>query len=118
MNEKIKIRHIYKAEELKRFAKLEGKYHHMGETHSGGDTMRIVFEDVNGDYLLQIKENQATILRNAENVAKARDPNGIKKSRAEPQPYRDACHPNLRARRPCSARTVRRTHARQDMAED
>ena len=45
MNGKIKIRHIYKAEELKRFAKLEGKYHHMGETHSGGDTMRIVFED-------------------------------------------------------------------------
>lgn len=43
MNGKIKIRHIYKAEELKRFAKLEGKYHHMGETHSGGDTMRIVF---------------------------------------------------------------------------
>ena len=29
MDGKIKIRHIYKAEELKRFAKLEGKYHHM-----------------------------------------------------------------------------------------
>ena len=51
MNGKIKIRHIYKAEELKRFAKLEGKYHHMGETHSGGDTMRIVFEDGNGKWL-------------------------------------------------------------------
>ena len=51
MNGNIKIRHIYKAEELKRFAKLEGKYHHMGETHSGGDTMRIVFEDGNGKWL-------------------------------------------------------------------
>ena len=35
MNGKIKIRHIYKATELKRFHKLEGKYHHMGKTHSG-----------------------------------------------------------------------------------
>ena len=45
MNGKIRIRHIYKATELKRFGKLEGKYHHMGETHSGGDTMRLVFEE-------------------------------------------------------------------------
>lgn len=51
MNGKIRIRHIYKATELKRFGKLEGKYHHMGETHSGGDTMRIVFEDENGKWL-------------------------------------------------------------------
>ena len=51
MNGKIKVRHIYKAAELKRFAKLEGKYHHMGETHSGGDTMRIVFEDEDGEWL-------------------------------------------------------------------
>ena len=35
MNGKIRIRHIYKATELKRFHKLEGKYHHMGKTHSG-----------------------------------------------------------------------------------
>ena len=27
MNGKIRIRHIYKATELKRFHKLEGKYH-------------------------------------------------------------------------------------------
>lgn len=51
MNGKIRIRHIYKATELKRFHKLEGKYHHMGKTHSGGDTMRIVFEDESGKWL-------------------------------------------------------------------
>ena len=34
MNGKIRIRHIYKATELKRFGKLEGKYHHMGELYS------------------------------------------------------------------------------------
>ena len=48
MNRKIRIRYIYKATELKRFHKLEGKYHHMGKTHSGGDTLRIVFEDETG----------------------------------------------------------------------
>ena len=51
MNGKIRIRHIYKATELKRFHKLEGKHHHMGKTHSGGDTMRIVFEDEEGEWL-------------------------------------------------------------------
>ena len=51
MNGKIGIRHIYKATELKRFHKLEGKYHHMGKTHSGEDTMRIVFEDESGKWL-------------------------------------------------------------------
>jgi len=51
MNTKIKIRHIYKASELKRFKELEGEYHHMGETHSGGDTMRIVFESEDGNWL-------------------------------------------------------------------
>ena len=33
-----------KSTELKRFKELEGEYHYMGETHSGGDTMRLVFE--------------------------------------------------------------------------
>ena len=42
------------------------------------ETARAIL-DSNGDYLLQIKENQATILKNAKNVAKARNPNGIKK---------------------------------------
>ena len=42
------------------------------------DTARAIL-DANGDYLLQIKENQKTILRNAENVAKVREPNGVKK---------------------------------------
>ena len=46
--------------------------------HGQQETARAIL-DANGDYLLQIKENQATILRNAENVAKARNPNGIKK---------------------------------------
>ena len=31
--------------ELKRFKKLEGGYHHMGETRSGGDTLRLVAEE-------------------------------------------------------------------------
>ena len=51
MKAKIKIRHVCKATELKRFGELEGEYHHMGETHSGGDTMRVVFEDERGEWL-------------------------------------------------------------------
>ena len=51
MNGKIRIRRVYKATELKRFKQLEGEYHHMGETHSGGDTMRIVFEAEDGEWL-------------------------------------------------------------------
>ena len=39
------MRRVTKATELKRFKELEGKYHYMGETHSGGDTMRLVFEE-------------------------------------------------------------------------
>ena len=39
------IRKVYKADELKRFKELEGKYHYMGKTHSGGETMRLVIED-------------------------------------------------------------------------
>ena len=31
--------------ELKRFKELAGEYHHMGETRSGGDTLRLVFEE-------------------------------------------------------------------------
>lgn len=41
----LKIRPIQKADELKRFKVLEKKYHYMGETHSGGDTLRLVIED-------------------------------------------------------------------------
>ena len=41
----LKIRSIWKATELKRFKELERKYHYMGETHSGGDTLRLVIED-------------------------------------------------------------------------
>lgn len=41
----LKIRPIQKADELKRFKELEKKYHYMGETHSGGDTLRLVIED-------------------------------------------------------------------------
>ena len=41
----LKIRSVWKATELKRFKELEKKYHYMGETHSGGDTMRLVIED-------------------------------------------------------------------------
>ena len=33
----LKIRPVWKADELKRFGELEEKYHYMGETHSGGD---------------------------------------------------------------------------------
>ena len=36
------MRRVTKATELKRFKELEGKYHYMGENHSGGDTMRLV----------------------------------------------------------------------------
>ena len=32
------MRRVTKATELKRFKELEGKYHYMGETHSGGGT--------------------------------------------------------------------------------
>ena len=39
------MRRVTKATELKRFKELEGEYHSMGETHSGGDTMRLVFEE-------------------------------------------------------------------------
>ncbi len=31
--------------ELKRFKKLEGEYHYMGETRSAGDTLRLVAEE-------------------------------------------------------------------------
>ena len=41
----LKIRPVWKADELKRFKALEKKYHYMGETHSGGDTLRLVIED-------------------------------------------------------------------------
>ena len=58
-----------------------------------GKTARAIL-DSNGDYLLQIKENRATILRNAKNVAKARNPNGIKKSRAEPQKEKIQANPD------------------------
>lgn len=51
MKEEIKIRRIYKATELRRFKELEGEYHYMGETHSGGDTMRVVFETEGGEWL-------------------------------------------------------------------
>ena len=38
------IRKIRK-DELKQFKKLEGEYHYMGETRSGGDTLRLVIEE-------------------------------------------------------------------------
>ena len=41
----LKIRPVWKADELKRFKALEREYHYMGETHSGGDTLRLVIED-------------------------------------------------------------------------
>ena len=41
----LKIRPVWKADELRRFGELEEKYHYMGETHSGGDTLRLVIED-------------------------------------------------------------------------
>ncbi len=41
----LKIRPVWKATELKRFKELEEKHHYMGETHSGGDTLRLVIED-------------------------------------------------------------------------
>jgi hypothetical protein len=40
----LEIRKMRK-EERKRFGKLEGKYHYMGETRSGGDTLRLVVEE-------------------------------------------------------------------------
>ena len=36
---------VMKRAERKRFGELEGKYHYLGETRSGGDTLRLVFED-------------------------------------------------------------------------
>ena len=39
------MRRVTKATELKRFRELEGEYHYTGETHSGGDTMRLVFKE-------------------------------------------------------------------------
>lgn len=39
------MRRVTKATELKRFKELEGECRYMGETHSGGDTMRLVFEE-------------------------------------------------------------------------
>ena len=41
----LKIRPVWKADELKRFKALEREYHYMGETHSGGDTLRLIIED-------------------------------------------------------------------------
>jgi len=40
----LSIRKIHR-KERKRFAQLEGKYHYMGETRSGGDTLRLVIEE-------------------------------------------------------------------------
>ena len=31
--------------EKRRFGQLEGEYHYMGETHSGGDTLRLIVEE-------------------------------------------------------------------------
>ena len=39
------MRRVTEATELKRFREPEGEYHYTGETHSGGDTMRLVFEE-------------------------------------------------------------------------
>ena len=44
------IRRITKSTELKRFRELEDEYHYLGETHSGGDTMRLVVEE-DGEWL-------------------------------------------------------------------
>ena len=41
----LKIRPVWKEDELKRFAELEKKYHYMSETYSGGDTLRVVIEE-------------------------------------------------------------------------
>ena len=35
---------VMKGRERQRFGELEGQYHYMGESHSGGDTLRLVFE--------------------------------------------------------------------------
>jgi len=32
-------------DEIKRFRKLEGEYHYMGESHGAGDTVRLIFEE-------------------------------------------------------------------------
>ena len=85
--------------------------------HGQQETARAIL-DSNGEYLLQIKENQKTMLRNARAVHAARTPTDAKKSRVEPQPHRNVRHESLRAGRPGPARPVRRTHARQDMEED
>lgn len=36
---------MMRKEERKHFGKLEGEYHYMGETHSGGDTLRLIVEE-------------------------------------------------------------------------
>lgn len=36
---------VMRSSEQERFGKLEGKYHYLGETRSGGDTLRLVFEE-------------------------------------------------------------------------
>ena len=129
----LNIRPVWKADELKRFGELEEKYHYMGETHSGGDTLRLVIENgapvapvsrkegetgkcempvgrrllsemdltnalvcsdalhcrhetvravarSNGESLVQIKDNQKGLLRNARAVVRARFPVASKKN--------------------------------------
>lgn len=87
----LKIRPVWKADELKRFGELEEKYHDMGETHSGGDTLRLVCSDAlhcqhetvravarsNGESLVQIKDNQKGLLRNARAVRQGQIPRGL-----------------------------------------
>ena len=102
----LKIRSIWKAAELKRFKELERKHHYMGETgkcempagrrlleeadltnalvssdalHCQQDTARAIAAS-NGESLMQIKANQKGLLRNAETVARARDPVASKKN--------------------------------------
>ena len=41
----LKTRPVWKAAELKRLKELEEKCHYMGESHSGGDTLRLSIED-------------------------------------------------------------------------
>ena len=36
---------VMKRAERERFGRLEGEYHYLGETRSGGDTLRLVFEE-------------------------------------------------------------------------
>ena len=39
--------------EKRRFGQLEGEYHYMGETHSGGDTLRLIVEE-DGEWKAQM----------------------------------------------------------------